>query len=192
MSFIIQNNLVIFIDTFGDINALDTNSGKLVWQAQTVNEDTFESSFLLKSSRLVSDKETIYVSNNQNKFFAINLKNGLIKWEQSINSHIEATVIENLVFTISQEGYLFVIDKKTGNILRSTNILNFKKNKDIYPSGFIVAKNYIFVSLNNGKLLKVSIADGKTSDIIRIDSGKILRPYAVNKNMYILKLINVS
>ncbi len=187
LSFIIQNNLVIFIDTFGDINALDTNSGKLVWQAQTVNEDTFESSFLLKSSRLVSDKETIYVSNNQNKFFAINLKNGLIKWEQSINSHIEATVIENLVFTISQEGYLFVIDKKTGNILRSTNILNFKKNKNIYPSGFIVAKNYIFVSLNNGKLLKVSIADGKTSDIIRIDSGKISRPYAVNKNMYILK-----
>ena len=66
MSFIIHNDLVIFIDAFGDINALDINSGNLVWQTQTVNEDTFESSFLLKSSRLVSDEETIYVSNNQN------------------------------------------------------------------------------------------------------------------------------
>ena len=187
LSFIIHNDLVIFIDTFGDINALDINSGNLVWQTQTVNEDTFESSFLLKSSRLVSDEETIYVSNNQNKFFAINLKNGLIKWEQSINSHLEPTVIENLVFTISQEGYLFVIDKQTGNILRSSNILNFKKNKNIFPTGFIVGKNYFFISLNNGKLLKVSIADGKIHDIIKIDSGKITRPYVVNKNMYILK-----
>ena len=112
LSLIIHNDLVIFIDTFGDINALDIKTGNLVWQTQTVNEDIFESSFLLKSSRLVSDEETIYVSNNQNKFFAINNKNGLIKWEQSINSYLEPTVIENLVFTISQEGYLFVIDKQ--------------------------------------------------------------------------------
>ena len=51
LSLIIQNGLVIFIDTFGDINALDINSGNLVWQTQTINEDIFESAFLLKSSR---------------------------------------------------------------------------------------------------------------------------------------------
>ena len=71
LSLIIQNGLVIFIDTFGDINALDINSGNLVWQTQTINEDIFESAFLLKSSRLVYDNETIFLSNNQNKFFAI-------------------------------------------------------------------------------------------------------------------------
>ena len=77
LSLIIQNGLVIFIDTFGDINALDINSGNLVWQSQTINEDIYESAFLLKSSRLVSDQDTIYVSNNQNKLFAIDSNNGL-------------------------------------------------------------------------------------------------------------------
>ena len=89
MELIIQNNFVIFIDTFGDINALDINSGNLIWQFQTINEDIFESAFLLKSSRLVSDGQTIFISNNQNKFFAIDSKNGTLKWKQNINSYLD-------------------------------------------------------------------------------------------------------
>tara|TARA_Y100000591_G_C21835481_1_gene702212 strand:- start:185 stop:1489 length:1305 start_codon:yes stop_codon:yes gene_type:complete len=187
LSLIIQNGLVIFMDTFGDINALDINSGNLVWQSQTINENIFEGSFLLKSSRLVSDGDTIFVSNNKNKFFAIDSRNGLIKWEQSINSNLEPTIIENLALTVSIEGYLFVIDKLKGNILRSTYIFDNIKSEKIYPTGFIVAKNYIFVSLSNGRLLKVEIQNGKTKDIIKIDGDKISRPYILNKKMYILK-----
>ena len=187
LSLVIQNGLVIFIDTFGDINALDINSGSLIWQSQTVNESIFESAFLLKSSKLVSDNESVYLSNNQNKFFAIDLRNGLIKWEQSINSYLQPSIIEKFVFTISKEGYFFVIDKTNGNILRSTNIFNSKKNKEVYPSGFIVAKNYIYVSLSNGKLLKVDIYDGQTKDIINISKSKISRPYILDKKMYLLR-----
>ena len=187
LSLIIQNGLVIFIDTFGDINALDINSGNLVWQSQTINEDIFESAFLLKSSRLVSDQDTVYVSNNKNKLFAIDSNNGLIKWEQSINSYLEPTIIDNIILTISEEGYFFVIDKSNGNILRSTNILDTIKSKNIYPTGFIAAKNYIYVSLNNGRLLKAKIEDGKIESIVKIDNNKISRPYILNKNMYILR-----
>ena len=187
LSLIIQNGLVIFIDAFGDINALDINSGNLVWQSQTINEDIFESAFLLKNSRLVSDHDTIYVSNNQNKLFAIDSNNGLIKWEQSVNSYLEPTIIDNIILTISEEGYFFVIDKSNGNILRSTNILDTIKSKNIYPTGFIAAKNYIYVSLNNGRLLKAKIEDGKIESIVKIDNNKISRPYILNKNMYILR-----
>ena len=187
LSLVVQNELVIFIDTFGDINALNKESGNLMWQSQTINEDIFESAFLLKSSRLVYEDETVYVSNNKNKFFAIDSSNGEIKWEQTINSYLEPSIVENLVLTVSEEGYLFVIDKESGNILRSTNILDTKKNKNIYPTGFIIGKNFIYVSLSNGRLLKVSIEDGKTKNIIKIDGGKISRPYILNKTMYILR-----
>ncbi len=187
LSLIIQNGLVIFIDTFGDINALDVNTGSLVWQSQTINEDIFESAFLLKNSKLVYDKETIFVSNNQNKFFAVDSRNGSIKWEQRINSFLEPSIIENLVLTVSQEGYFFIIDKKNGNILRSTSILDTIKNENTYPTGFIAARNFIYVSLSNGRLLKVSIEDGKTKDVIKIDGDKISRPYILDKQMYILR-----
>ena len=88
---------VIFINTFGDISALDLNTGSLIWQSQTINEDIYENAFLLKSSKLVYHNETIYISNNQNKFFAIDTRNGFIKWEQNINSYLPPSIIENLI-----------------------------------------------------------------------------------------------
>ena len=109
-----------------------------------------------------------------------------MKWQQTINSYLEPTIIDNLVLTISEEGFFIVIDKTNGNILRSTNIMGTKKN-NAYPVGFIAAKKFIYVSLSNGRLLKVLIEDGKTKDIIKIDGDKISRPYILNKNMYILK-----
>ncbi len=187
LSLVVENKKVIFIDTFGDISALDVNTGRLLWQFQTTNEDIFESSFLLKSSRLVSDNETIYVSNNQNKFFALDARNGQIKWEQSINSYLAPIIIENLIFTISNEGFLIILNKDNGNILRSTNIFDKIKNEKIYPTGFILAKKYIFVTLSNGRILKVGIHDGKTMDILKIDGGKISRPYILDKHMYVLR-----
>ena len=39
--------------------------------------------------------------------FLLLTKNGLIKWEQTINSYLEPTIIENLVFTVSEEGLFF-------------------------------------------------------------------------------------
>ena len=187
LSFIIQNGLVIFIDTFGDINALDIKTGSLIWQSQTINEDIYESAFLLKSSKLIYNNKTIFVSNNQNKFFAIDTRNGLIKWEQAVNSYLEPSIIENIILTISEEGYFIILDKNNGNIIRSTSILDTVKNKKIYPTGFIAAKKFIYVSLSNGRLLKVSIEDGKTKNIIKIDGGKISRPYILNKQMYVLR-----
>ena len=187
LSLIIQNNQVIFIDTFGDINSLDIETGSLNWQTQTINEYIYESAFLLKNSKLVSDNETIYISNNQNSFFAIDINSGIIKWEQKINTYLDPSIIENLVLTISQDGYFIIIDKRNGNILRSTNIFNSLNNKKIFPTGFIAAKKFIFVSLSNGRLLKVNIKDGKTKDIIKIDGSKISRPYTLNKQMYILR-----
>ena len=89
--------------------------------------------------------------------------------------------------TISQDGYFIIIDKRNGNILRSTNIFNSLNYKKIFPTGFIAAKKFIFVSLSNGRLLKVNIKDGKTKDIIKIDGSKISRPYTLNKQMYILR-----
>ena len=98
--------------------------------------------------------------------------------------------IRDRVFTVTLEGYLVVIDSRNGNIARMTNIFEHIKNhkkKNIKPEGFIVAKDEIYLSLNNGKLIIVDITTGKSTDVIKIDSEKISRPYILNNNMYIVK-----
>ena len=40
------------------------------------------------------------------------MKTGIINWVNDINSNITPIIINNLIFTVSNEGYLFVVEKK--------------------------------------------------------------------------------
>jgi hypothetical protein len=87
------------------------------------------------------------------------------------------------------EGYLAVIDKNKGNIIRITDVFKIfkvKKRKKIKPTGFIVGTDNIYLSTNQGKLLIIDITTGNVSNIIKIDKSKIARPSIINKNMFIV------
>ena len=98
--------------------------------------------------------------------------------------------MDGLLFTVTLEGYLVVMDSRNGNILRMTNILgqikNFKK-KNIKPEGFIITSNRIYLSLNNGRLIIIDTASGKPIDIKKIDNEKISRPYVLKNSMFIIR-----
>ena len=190
LSLIINNNRVIFANTLGDISSIDIETGNLIWQTPTQSSDIYESYFSLKNSDLISEKNTIYFSNNQNEFFAIDQRNGVIKWKQNLNSNLRPTYADNLVFTITLEGYFVAIDSRNGNIVRMTNIINkIKKYKkdNIKPIGFIVSQDKVYLSLSNGRLIIIETLTGKPIDIKKIDNQKISRPYVLNNDMYIIK-----
>ena len=190
LSFIINNNKVVFINTLGDISSVDITNGNLVWQTPTQSSSIYENYFSLKNSDLISENNTIYFSNNQNEFFALDERNGVIKWKQNLNSNLRPTFADSMLFTVTLEGYLVAIDSRNGNIVRVTNILSKIKNvkkKNIKPEGFIVTNDKIYVSLNNGRLVEVDVISGKSVKIVKIDNEKISRPYVLNKKMYILK-----
>ena len=142
-------------------------------------------SFSLKNSDLVLKNNSIYFSNNRNEFFSIDVKTGIINWKQKINSNLRPSLIGNYLFTISIEGYLIVIEKNSGNIIRITDIFkNFKKKKrdEIKPVGFIVGLKNIYLTTDNGRLLVIDIASGKTTSTLKIDNEKISRPFILDKN----------
>jgi hypothetical protein len=170
------------------VTALDVNNGSLVWQTPTQTNTIYQNAFTLENSDLVFENNTIYFSNNKNEFFSIDARTGSIKWAQSINSSLRPTIIENLIFTISNEGFLFIIDDPTGNIIRITDIFkNFKDNLKIKPIGFIHAKNKIYVSCSNGRLVIINSSTGIQENIIKINNSKISRPYVLNNSMYLIK-----
>ena len=190
LSFIINKNKLIFINTLGDLSSIDIETGNLFWQSPTQSSAIYENYFSIKNSDLISAKNTIYFSNNQNEFFAIDEINGNLKWKQNLNSNLRPTFADGLVFTVTLEGYLVVIDSRNGNILRMTNVLSIIKNykkKKIRPVGFIISKDKIYLSLNNGKLIIIETLTGKPIDIIKIDNGKISRPYVLKSNMFIVR-----
>ena len=190
LSFIINDNKLVFINTLGDLSSIDIETGNLVWQTPTQSSAIYENYFSLKNSDLIVENKTIYFSNNKNEFFAIHERNGVIKWKQSLNSNLRPTFADGLVFTVTIEGYLAAIDSRNGNIVRMTNVLNIIKNykkKNIKPEGFIIAEDKIYLSLNNGRLIIIETLNGKSIDIKKIDNEKISRPYILNNNMFIVR-----
>ncbi len=187
-SIILKDEIVFFINNLGDVTALDANNGSLVWQTPTQSNLIYQDAFTLENSDMVFANNTIYFSNNKNEFFSIDARSGVIKWTQSINSSLRPTVIEKLIFAISIEGYLFVIDDRTGNILRITDIfINLKNRNEIKPIGFIHGKYKLFVSLSNGHLLTINSLTGAQEKITKIHGSKISRPFIFKNSMYLIK-----
>ena len=190
LSLIINNNNVVFINTLGDLSSVDLETGNLIWQTPTQSSSIYENYFSLKNSDLISANNLIFFSNNQNEFFAIDERNGAIKWKQNLNSNLRPTYADGLVFTVTLEGYFVAIDSRNGNIVRMTSVLNQIKNakkKNIRPEGFVISNDKIYLSLNNGRLIIIKTLTGKTLDIIKIDNQKISRPYIVNNEMFIVR-----
>tara|TARA_B100001245_G_scaffold67467_1_gene47103 strand:- start:111 stop:1415 length:1305 start_codon:yes stop_codon:yes gene_type:complete len=190
LSLVILRGKVYFNNSIGDISAVDVNSGNLIWQTPTQSSSIYESAFLLKTSDLVANDESILLSNNKNEFFSINANTGVLNWKQKINSNLRPTIVDNLVFTVTMEGFLVVVENSTGNIIRVTNVFDrFKKKKKskIKPVGFIVGASNIYLTTDNGRLIIIDILSGKSSLILKIDNEKISRPFILNKNLFIVK-----
>lgn len=189
-SIVIIDKVIYFNNSLGDISAVDVSDGSLIWQTPTQTSSIYESSFSLISSDLVSNRKNLFFSNNRNEFYSLNLETGFINWKRNINSSVRPVLINELIFTISNEGYLFVIESETGKILRTTDIFDLfksKKRSKIKPIGFIVGVNKIYLTTNHGRLLTIDILSGKTMSVLKIDNNKISRPFVSNKKLFVVQ-----
>ena len=188
LSIVIKDDNVYSLNNLGDLTALNVNDGSLVWQTPTQSNEIFLNAFSLKNSEMILNNETIYFSNNKNELFSIDTRTGIVKWKQTVNSSLKPTISENYIFNISEEGYLFVIDTETGNIIRITDVLStFKKREKITPVGFVIAKNKIYLSTDNGRILIINLTNSETEKVIKFNNEKISRPFINNANIFLIK-----
>ncbi len=190
LSIVIINDKLFFNNSIGDISAVDINKGELLWQLATQSSLIYESAFSLKTSDIISDKNSLFFSNNKNEFFSIDTKTGSFNWKNKINSSLRSTLVDQYIFSISLEGYLIVTEKNSGNIIRVTDIfknIKEKKRSKIRPTGFILGLSKIYLSTSNGRLIVIDIDTGKPISTLKIDNEKISRPFVSNKNLFVIK-----
>ena len=186
---VIIKEKIYFNNSLGDISSADIATGEMIWQTPTQSNLVYDEGYFLKTSDIIADNSSLYFSNNKNEFFSLDLKTGIKNWKQEVNSNLRPTLIDDYLFTVSKEGYLIIIEKKSGNIIRVNYIFNtIKKNKRsiIEPTGFIVGKKNIYLTTSHGKLLEIDILSGKTKSLIKIDNKKISRPLVLNQDLYII------
>lgn len=189
-SLIILDGKVIFNNSIGDITAVDIETGLIAWQLPTQSSSIINETYNFKISKLVSDGDAIFFSNNKNEFYSIDVKTGTTNWINKINSNLTPILTKDLIFTVSNEGFLFTIQKSTGNIIRINYLYKDykeKKRNELKPIGFVIGNTNIYISNNDGKLIVADLSNGKVNFIEKIGGDTISEPFIVNQNLYVIK-----
>tara|TARA_B100001057_G_scaffold38104_1_gene34354 strand:- start:2545 stop:3843 length:1299 start_codon:yes stop_codon:yes gene_type:complete len=190
LSVVYDDKKIFFNNSKGDIYALDKKNGNLLWITNIRDADENSQSFLMKTSKIVLNDKKLFLSNNKNNIFSLDSNSGFINWKQNVNSDLKPIIVGNLILSISLDGYFFLIDKNSGNILRITDIfLNYseKKRKKIIPTGFVVGVDEIYLSLNTGKILVINLANGRPIYQFSLGRDKISRPFVNDNFLYFVK-----
>ncbi len=189
-SLIIKEGNVYFSNSIGDVTAVNISNGKIIWQTPTQSNVSFGKTYFLKLSDIVSDNNSIFVSNNNNQFFSIDLLTGSINWKQGFSSEVRPALIGDYLVTISDNGLLIIMNKQTGQIIRINDLfrnIKEKRKKNYQPIGFLVGKFNIYLSTNNGRVLVINFKEGKIEKMLKLDNNKLQRPIYFNKSLYIAK-----
>ena len=189
-SIIIVDNNVIFSNSIGDITAVDVNTGLITWQLPTQSSSIINETYNFKNSSLVSDGNSIFFSNSKNEFYSIDVKTGGINWINEINSNIKPILLGNFIFTVSNKGYLFVVDKNKGNIIRITDLLiNYKEKKrnNVVPVGFVIGNNNLYLTNSDGMMIVSELELGNVVKVERVSGGVLSEPFIFNENLYVVR-----
>ena len=189
-SLFISGNIVYFINNLGDLTAVDAFTGALVWQLPTQSSDITNITYNFKNSKLVSENKNIFFSNNKNEFYSVDLNNGSINWINDVSSSLTPILIKNFIITISDNGYLFMIDKDKGNIIKINDIYKIYKDKDrkkIKPIGFSISQDKIYLSNSDGKLIILELKTGNIQKVEKIARKIMSKPFLYNNHLFMIK-----
>ena len=206
LSLVIYEDSLIFSNSIGDVTKVDLETGNLIWQIPTQNTLVRQKIDFLKISDVVLYKNSLFLSNNSNNFYSLDASSGIINWVQNVNSTLRPIIIDGLIFTISNKGFLIVVNAKTGEIIRITDLsISFKnkkrgiiktiflgrqssgKKKIDAIQGFVIASNKLYVTTIYGKLMVYSIFDGQLDQIYKVSNSKLSEPFISNNNLYIFR-----
>ena len=189
-SLITINNTIVFSNSIGDITAVDIKTGLIIWQLPTQSSSIINETYNFKISKLVSEDNSIFFSNNKNEFYSIDIKTGTINWINEINSSITPIVNGGLIFTVSSRGYLHVIKKNNGNIIKITDLYKnykIKKRKKIKPIGFAIGRTNLYLTNTDGKMIVVDLNNGNIIKVEKVSSDFTSKPFIFNQSLFIIR-----
>ena len=147
----------------------------------TLNESCSE-----KQCNVSNDTETCCLENQKCSDFLCG--RGFIPNE--VNSDVTPIISGNLIFTVSEEGYLYVIEKNKGNIVRITDLFEeykIKKRKDVNPIGFAIGNTKLYLANTDGNMIIANLSQGNIINIKKISSDVISEPFIFNQNLFMIR-----
>ena len=116
------------------------------------------------------------------------MSSGYFNWENKVGSTNTPIVDGNNLFIVSNNGYFVNLNKQSGEVIWSTDILKIlaEKKRDTYISGFVLGSSKIYALSANGYLIICSATTGKAETFKKIGEEITTAPIISNGTLYIL------
>ena len=178
---------LVTLNSSGDLLKIKANNGQVYWSINTTGSMAALDTEFFKSSEIVISGNDIIFS-ALSSIFSFNLYNGYLNWQEDIGSTNTPIIDGNNIFLISDDGYFINIDRNSGKIIWSTNILKIlKKRKQMTQiTGFIMGSGKIYATTLNGYLIVCSAVSGNIEYFKKIGDQIAVAPIINNGSLYIL------
>ncbi len=182
-----KNGDLITLDSSGTLSKLKADNGKFYWSLNIESSNLIQSEGFFRSSDIVVENNEVFFSTSYS-FFVYNVENGYLKWEKNIASKSTPIIDNDNVFVVSDNGFFVNLDKNTGEVVFSTNILKVLKDKKQKTNivGFVIGSGKVYAVSKNGYLIVASAISGNVENFKKISDSILSPPIISDGSLYIL------
>lgn len=157
---IILEKIAYFLDSSGELFAVDLQNFKKIWQKQVFKKALLKN---YRIAKLGSCKDKLFAVAGIDEIKAIDRKNGEILWEKRFASILTSTPIcdGDAVYVISDNNKTYSINAKTGEI-------NWISSGAVRPTAIfgnadpVISGNYIISAYSSGEVYNLDKKTGET------------------------------
>ena len=175
---------LFFLNSYGTLYSIDLNSININWFINLNFSSNINPNNLFSGVEIVNYKNNIIVS-SLNKTYIIDTQSGLIKKKFNFASITKPIANNDLVYFLSKNNLLILVDLKNNEILFSYNInkkiaetLN-SKERNVELKTFILANNNIKIFLMNSFIVDF-YKNGELSRIYKLPKKIYSQPIIIN------------
>jgi len=178
---------LVAITSSSDLFKIEGNSGNFSWVSNTFGSMFADATDFFKSSQVVIADDEVIISAGPS-IFSYDLNIGSITWENELSSIGTPIIDGKNIFFVTENGYFVIMNRDTGKIISSTNILKIlkKKKQKTKITGFIMGSGKVYSVTLNGYLIVSSAISGKVENFKKIGDPIISAPIISNGKLYIL------
>jgi outer membrane protein assembly factor BamB len=178
---------LIALNSSGELLKIRARSGTIIWSLNAIGSTFAHATDFFKSSDVVINGNDIIFS-SMSSIFSFDLSNGYLNWVKEIGTENTPIINNKNIFLVSDDGFFINIDRNTGKIIWSTNILKILKQKKqkTQITGFIMGSGKIYAVSLNGYLIVCSATSGKVEYFKKISDKITTAPIISNGSLYIL------
>ena len=178
---------LIVLNSSGELLKIRSHSGMIIWSLNAAGSTFAHATDFFKSSDVVINVNEVIFS-SMSSIFSFNLTNGYLNWVKKIGSENTPIIDGKNIFLVSDNGFFINIDRNTGKIIWSTNILKILKQKKqkTQITGFIMGSGKIYAVSLNGYLIVCSAVSGEVEYFKKIGDQITAAPIISDGSLYIL------